>query len=60
MSNTQNKRRFRNSIDVESIEGIEVESGSLWTENDSGLLVLVDDDQYASCKLDESIFRIEE
>lgn len=38
---------YRNVIDVTSIEGIEVDAGSLWKlEND--LLVLEDDDQYAT------------
>lgn len=44
-------------MDVLSIEGIEVDAGSLW-ELKSNLLVLVDDDQYVSHDLTPSIFHI--
>ena len=43
-------QQYRNSVDVISIEGIEVDAGSLW-ELKEGLLVLVDDDQYATHEL---------
>lgn len=38
---------YRNSVDLVSIEGIEVDAGSLWQLKD-GLMVLVDDDQYVT------------
>ncbi|WP_417237183.1 MULTISPECIES: hypothetical protein [Flavobacteriaceae] len=38
---------YRNSIDVISKEGIEVEAQSLWQLKNQ-ILVLVDDDQYAT------------
>tara|TARA_R110002111_G_scaffold203827_1_gene268662 strand:- start:1883 stop:2068 length:186 start_codon:yes stop_codon:yes gene_type:complete len=41
---------YRNKVDLVSSEGISVDAGSLWVfKND--LLVLVDDDQYATHKL---------
>ncbi|MGI0106753.1 hypothetical protein [Salinimicrobium sp. WS361] len=56
MSNTQAKF-YRNNSDLESREGIEVEAGSLWKLNPGTKdLILVDDDQYASCELDEENF----
>lgn len=56
MSNTQAKF-YRNKTDLVSLEGIEVEAGSLWKFNPKlNLLELVDDDQYVSCALDESVF----
>jgi hypothetical protein len=44
---------FRNTKDLISIEGIEVEAGSLWKKNKEEMLVLVDADQYVSSHLDE-------
>lgn len=41
---------YRNTIDVISIEGIEVEAQSLWVKKNN-LLELVDDDQYVTHKL---------
>ena len=41
------EKYYRNSIDVISKEGIEVEAQSLW-ELKNKRLVLVDDDQYAT------------
>lgn len=38
---------YRNTIDVISIEGIEIEAHSLW-KLEKKHLVLVDDDQYAT------------
>ena len=38
---------YRNSIDVISIEGIQVDAGSLW-KLQNNLLILEDDDQYAT------------
>jgi len=54
MSNTQ--KHYRNSYDLISSEGIEVEAGSLWELQSDNLLVLVDDDQYASYYLDDEKF----
>jgi hypothetical protein len=50
------KKYYRNLVSINSIEGIEVDEGSLWFLTNNNLLVLVDDDQYVSCKLDEFIF----
>ncbi len=48
---------YRNIKDLVSIEGIEVEAGSLWEEHPKkAFLELVDDDQYASSHLDEENF----
>jgi hypothetical protein len=55
MSNTQ-KEHYRNLEDLISLEGIEVEAGSLWKESQPGTLVLVDDDQFASHALEETKF----
>ena len=38
---------YKNSADITSIEGIEVDAGSLW-KFDKGLLILIDADQYVS------------
>lgn len=38
---------YRNKIDITSIEGIEVDAGSLWVFK-KGTLVLEDIDQYAT------------
>lgn len=38
---------YRNIIDIVSIEGIEVDAGSLW-EKETNHFVLVDRDQYAT------------
>lgn len=40
---------YRNLVDVTSIEGIEVDAGSLW-KKEKGQLVLVDKDQFATHK----------
>ena len=48
---------YRNKKDLVSIEGIEVEAGSLWKFTpDLELVVLVDDDQFASHELDSRKF----
>ncbi|HUI32036.1 MAG TPA: hypothetical protein VLY84_00335 [Dysgonamonadaceae bacterium] len=39
---------YRNLIDVTSIEGIEVDAGSLWGQLEDGNLVLIDEDQHAT------------
>jgi len=50
-------RKFRNIKEVISKEDIAIESGSLWLlEAGQKDLVLDDDDQYASTKLDEDTF----
>lgn len=49
---------YRNTEDLVSMEGIEVEAGSLWKYDvNQELFVLVDEDQYASHKLDKSKFK---
>ena len=48
---------YRNTIDITSIEGIEVDAGSLWDLKD-GILILVDDDQLVTHQLTED-FEIE-
>lgn len=46
---------FRNKKDVISIEEIEVDNGSLWKlDTEQNLLILEDDDQYATAYLDEN------
>ena len=48
---------WRNKEDLLSIEGIEVEAGSLWKRvQEKPFLVLVDNDQYVSSHLDEELF----
>ena len=48
---------YRNLEDLISLEGIEVEAGSLWKlERNGKRLVLVDDDQYCSAPMDQSKF----
>lgn len=44
------KLEYRNKQDLVSTEGIFVDAGSLWVLKNN-LLVLVDDDQYATHKL---------
>jgi|TARA_Y100000589_G_C27083425_1_gene600662 hypothetical protein len=47
---------YRNKTDLTSIEGIEVDAGSLWKlEND--ILVLVDEDQYVTHLLTEDFVK---
>lgn len=41
------KLEYRNKYDITSIEGIHVDRGALWVLK-KDLLVLVDEDQYAS------------
>ena len=51
---------YRNLEDLVSLEGIEVEAGSLWKlERNGKRLVLVDDDQYCSAPMDQSKFEID-
>ena len=48
---------YRNKKDLISLEGIEVEAGSLWKfKPDLELLVLEDEDQFASYQLDSRKF----
>ena len=46
---------YRNEIDLISIEGVEVESGSLWMKKGE-LMVLVDEDQYVTTVYDGKTF----
>ena len=41
---------FRNTEDVISIEGVQIDKGHLWTKSDEKF-VLVDSDEYISCSL---------
>ena len=46
---------YRNNTDLMSIEGIQVDEGSLWKLNTAqNLLILEDEDQYATAQLDEN------
>jgi hypothetical protein len=46
---------YRNNKDITSIEGIEVDNGSLWKlDPEQNLLILEDEDQYATALLDEN------
>lgn len=47
---------YRNRDTIISLEGIEIDTGALWELNENNLLVLVDEDQYVSYKLDLSLF----
>ncbi len=56
MSNTQAKF-YRNKADLVSLEGVEVEAGSLWRLNPKlNLLELVDDDQYVTKNIGSDLF----
>lgn len=50
------KKYYRNTKSVISMEGITIEEGYLWELKGNNLLVLVDEDQYISCELDVSFF----
>ncbi len=46
---------YRNKTDLISIEGIEVDEGSLWKlDRTQDLLILEDEDQYATAQLDDN------
>jgi len=48
-------RFYGNTHDMVSIEGIEVDACSLWKLDEAqNLLILEDDDQYATAQLDEN------
>jgi hypothetical protein len=50
------KLKYRNTCDVISIEGIEVDASSLWVfKNDQ--LVLVDDDQFVTHQLTDEFIK---
>lgn len=58
MSNNSKKpEQYRNKADLLSDEGIEVEAYSLWNKK-GDQVILVDDDQFASCTLDERFQKI--
>jgi hypothetical protein len=43
---------YRNTCDLVSLEGIEVDNGALWAVDlEKDILVLVDEEQYATHKL---------
>jgi hypothetical protein len=44
---------YRNTVDLVSNEGIEVEETSLWVLNKDSVLELVDEDQYVTAPLDD-------
>ena len=49
------KKFYRNKIELTSIEGIEVDEGSLWKlDPEQNLLVLEDEDQYATAQLNDN------
>ena len=48
---------YRNKIDLTSIEGIEVDAGSLW-QLKGNLLVLEDDDQYVTHELCDNFIKL--
>lgn len=50
--------KYRNKIDIISIEKIQVDAGSLW-ELKGNLLVLEDEDQYVSCKLSDNFIKLQ-
>lgn len=50
------KKYYRNTKSVISMEGITIDEGYLWELKGNNLLVLVDEDQYISCELDVSFF----
>ena len=53
MSNTQ----YRNNQDVRSLQGVEVEAGSLWDYYPKiELLILVDEDQHLTADFDAQMF----
>ena len=46
---------YRNNTDLMSIEGIQVDEGSLWKlDPKQNVLILEDDDQYATAYLDKN------
>lgn len=49
--------QYRNTVDVISTEGVHVDAHSLWNLKD-GILVLVDDDQYAAHALTDDFYKI--
>ncbi len=51
-------KHYRNTIDVTSIEGIDVEAHSLWQIESDGVLVLSDEDQYATHPLTDDFYSI--
>ena len=53
-------KHYRNHSDITSIEGIHVDASSLWKlEPNQNLLVLEDEDQYVTAKLDFTKFVIQ-
>lgn len=49
--------QYRNLIPVMSLQGIEIDEGSLWAfDKEHNLFVLVDDDQYITCKPNADVF----
>lgn len=48
-------RYYRNLRDINSIEGIQVDAGSLWKmDTKQNLLILEDEDQYATAQLNDN------
>ena len=48
-------QHYRNKIDITSLEGEHIDADSLWKKNGE-LMVLVDEDRYASAPFDEKKF----
>lgn len=49
---------YRNAIEVTTKQGVEVEAHSLWHVEADGVLVLDDEDQYATHPLDDNFYCI--
>ncbi|WP_322970348.1 hypothetical protein [Faecalibacter sp. LW9] len=49
--------QYRNVVSVVSLQGIEIDAGSLWTfDKNLNLLILVDEDEYITHKPSNDIF----
>ena len=49
--------QYRNIVSVVSLQGIEIDEGSLWTfDKNQNLLILVDDDEYITHKPSNDLF----
>lgn len=50
--------KYRNKKHLTSIEGIEVDAGSLWTQ-EKNLLVLLDEDQHVTHELTDNFVKLQ-
>lgn len=54
------KQKFRNVLSITSNEGIEIDAGALWLLNqDTGMLVLVDEDEYITSPITADFVEVE-